>query len=456
LIEEALAHNQDLAVAAARVEMAAARARIAGAELVPAVDGGFAARRRRQDFIGLPIPGNESGVIATTTSSYGVSINLSWEVDLWGRLRAGAAGAVAGLQAAGADLAAARLSLSGQTAKSWLAISEARAQLELARANLDSLTRSEAVVRRRYQAGLRPALDLRLAAADRASAAATVEARRQQLDALARQLALLLGRYPDAARLEAELASDAEHDGGRDGSADAPGAAANDPGRLLPPLPSAVPAGLPPQMLARRPDLAAAERRLAAAASDERAARRARWPQLRLTGSGGRSSTELSNLLDGDFSIWSLVGSLAAPIFQGGRLAAAVDLAAAGVDAETARFAGLLLTAFGEVEAALTAEPLLDARIAARQEAAHEAERASRLAEERYRAGLVDYLSVLTAQRSAYAADSALLAARRERLELRVDLILALGGGWSELPAQAAEADASGSTDPASTEESPR
>ena len=201
LIGESLAGSFDLAAAAARVEAAQARARIAGADLSPQADLSVSGSRARRNFIGFPIPGAGERVLSTTNTSWGVSLNLSWEVDLWGRIRSGRSAAGRTVDAARADLAGAALSLSGQTAKAYFAVLEARQQAALARGTLENRRTNEERVRRRYEAGLTNALDLRLARAERASAESALAARRQALDGLERQLETLLVRYP-ARRLE--------------------------------------------------------------------------------------------------------------------------------------------------------------------------------------------------------------------------------------------------------------
>lgn len=402
-VEEALAGNTDLLAAAARVRQAEAAARIAGADLAPQLSAGLSGSRRRQNFVGFPIPGGEDRVLSTTTSNYGVNLTLSWEVDLWGRLSAQARQGLAGWQASRADLAGVQLSIAGQTAKAWFAIAEASRQLRLARNTVDSFARSEAQVRRRFEQGVRPPLDLRLARAQVAAARSSVAVREQQLDAAIRQLEVLLGRYP--AR---ELAGPADELS----------------------VPPPVPAGLPAELVRRRPDVVAAERRLVAAGESLGVARASLYPRLSLTGSAGTSSDELTSLVDGDFSVWSLVGNLVAPLLQGGRLRANVDLAAAGVDERLATYVGTALRAYAEVESGLFAERQLAQQEAALAEAARESRQAGELALDRYRNGLTEYVTVLEAQRRTFDAESALLTARRLRLDARVDLILALGGGF--------------------------
>ena len=155
-------------------------------------------------------------------------------------------------------------------------------------------------------------------------------------------------------------------------------------------------------------------------------------PRIILTASGGRASQELGDLLDGDFSVWNLVGNLTVPLFQGGRLRAQVDAAEAGRDAEVARYAQAVLSAFGEVEAALRAGDLLADQEAALAEAARQAVGAERLARARYDRGLLDLLGLLDTQRRTYEVRSQLLAVRRQRLDARVDLHVALGGGFAQ------------------------
>ncbi len=190
-----------------------------------------------------------------------------------------------------------------------------------------------------------------------------------------------------------------------------------------------MPALLPAEVVARRPDLVALERRLLAAGFSLRQARAALYPRLSLTGSTGRLSSEVEDLLDSDLSVWSLATNLVQPVFQGGRLRAGVDLADARRRELAERYAQALLNALAEVELALVAERTLADEARALREAVVQSVAAQRLAEDRYAAGLVDFLTVLESQRDASLAQIALLAVERRRLDARVDLNLALGGG---------------------------
>lgn len=399
----ALEHNQDLLAAAARVDRALAQARIAGADLKPSVAAGMSASRRRQNFVGFPVPGGDSEVLSSRSTNLGASVDISWEADLWGRLRASARAAVADAQVADAEYQAAQLSLSGQTVKAWLAAAEIAQQLELARRTEASWRAAYEQVNDRYRRGLRSPLDLRLALANLTNAEALLEVRQRQQDAALRQLEILMGRYPGR-----RIAAPEE----------------------LPDAPAAIPGGLPAELVGRRPDLVAAERRLAAA--DERflVARRSLYPRLTLTGSGGTVSEALSNLVDYDFHVWSIAANLLQPVFQGGRLRAGVDRARAGTEEALQLYTGAALRAYAEVETALAADGHLSREVERLSESARHSAAATKLAEDRYRSGLENYVTVLDAQRREFNSRSAYITSYQRRLENRVDLYLALGGGF--------------------------
>jgi len=404
LVAEALERNYDLREAAGRLNAAAAQARLAGAPKWPQVGASGSGSRRRQSFIGFPIPGAASQVLSTTTNNYGVSLNVSWEVDIWGKLRAGEAAALADFMRAEANFRGANLSLVAQTARAYFAVVEADRQLQLATSNLEIQDLNLRQIRLRYDEGLRPALDVHLARSNQAASEAVLEGRRRRLDLVTRQLEILVGRYP-AAQLQTH-------------------------GELTP-VEGPVPAGLPAGLLARRPDLVAAERQVAAAAARVSEARRALYPRLSLTGSGGRASAELGDLLDGDFGVWTMAANLSQPLLQGGRLRAGVELAQSQHQQAEALFAASLLRALGEVEAGLAADLYLAGQERALRRAAEEAIAARRLARERYVQGLTDVLTLLDAQRRAHEAESQMLDVRRQQIDNRIDLHLALGGDFN-------------------------
>jgi len=410
LVDEALVHNYDLRTAAASVAAARAQAKIAGAPLWPQVTAGVSANRNRRRFIGLPIP-DAGGVASSTSTAYTANLVVGWEVDLWGRLRSSRGTALADLQAAEADWHGARQSLAAQTLRLYFAAVEAARQVELAESTVGSYALSTEQVESRYRRGLRPSLDLLLARSSLSTAEANLHARRLQLDSARRQLEILLGRYPSGT-----IATNRE----------------------LPALSQPVPGGLPADLIARRPDLIAAERRLAASRGRQEEVRAALYPRISLTASGGRSSSELRNLLDGNFAVWNLVGNITQPLLQFGRMRASVDLADAQGDQALATYAGSALRAYAEVESNLAAGITLDRQEQAVADAARQAATARVQAEKRYDKGLADLLTMLTSQRSVYDAESRLLSIRRQRLTSRIDLHLALGGSFAGDPAAVA------------------
>ena len=401
LIAEALEHNRDLAASVARLEGAAAQARIAGADLRPAMGLSGSAARSQQVFVGLPIPGGPD-VLKSRSSSYGVSLNVSWEIDLWGRMSAARDSALAEVAASAAEHRAAALSIAAQTAKGWLAWQAARLQEDLAARTVASLERSTELVRNRFESGRASSLDIHRTQGDLASAQALLELRAEAGERARRQVEILLGRHPSGT-LEGR-----PH---------------------LPEVPALPSAGVPAELLRRRPDLLAAEARLKAADARAWEARARLWPQLTLSASAGRTAGDASDLTHPDFDVWSILAGLSQPILQGGRLEAGVDLADARAREAAATYASSALRAFLEVETALAVEGALVRREALQGRASEEAHTARTLAEDRYAAGRIDLDTLLDAERRALGSESDLLAARLQRLEARVDLHLALGGG---------------------------
>jgi NodT family efflux transporter outer membrane factor (OMF) lipoprotein len=403
LIEEAFRQNHDLKIAAARMDAALAQSQIAGADIYPRANVSFDSARRQQNFVGLPIPGAGDRVLTSRSTTHGVALNLSWELDLWGRVRAGRQAALTEAQASTNDFRAAQQSLAAQTAKAWIAATEAGRQLDLARDTAKNYSTTAQQVRTRYERGIRPPLDLRLSLASESGAKALVAQRERELQSAQRQLEILLGRYPSA----------------KQGGA-----------KELPKLQKEIPAGLPSELLDRRPDLVAAERRMAGANTRVQEARAALFPRIALTTTGGRSSSELSDLLSNQFNVWALAANVAQPIFEGGRLRGNIKLAQARAREASESFAATTLRAFSEVENALASEELLTRREIDLAEATEQSTAAVRLAEQRYNAGLEDFVTLLEAQRRALESESQLLSVRRLRLDNRIDLHLALGGGF--------------------------
>ncbi len=400
--------NKDLKAAQSRIEIAGANARIAGAELYPQLQGGFSGQREQQIIVGFPL-GPPGVPLSSLSNRFGLSLDLSWEIDLWGRIAAAKSAFVAEFEASTFDRSTAELSLAGQAAKSWFALAEAREQVQLSRSAIATFSETESAIRERFEQGIEEngqnlASQLLLAEADVANAKDGLASREELVGRTARQLEVLAGSYP----------------------AGAAGKSASLPG-----FPGSVPADLPATLLDRRPDLAAAERRIAAADKRLLEAKRSLLPALSLTGRYGTVSDDIGDLLDSDFSVWSIAGNLAQPILQGGRLRANVSKRDSELQLSATEFEKTALTAFAEVENALAAESFLNRRFEALTEASRLALAAYRRSLDEFELGTGDILTVLTSQQRLFTSRSQLLGVKRMRLDNRVDLYLALGGSFT-------------------------
>lgn len=396
VIDEAMALNPDLLATAARLNQAKAQLTIAGAARLPTLDAAFDFNRLQSRFTG------PSGAVASVRqSNYNLSGRLNWELDVWGRLASQDAAAYSDRLAAEADLVNARLSLAGQVAQSWFALTTAQQQFALAQTRVESFERSNAIVRSRYARGITTALDVYLSESNLASARSLLTRRENELEQARRALEVLVGRYPQAA-LEAD--------------------------ENLPEFMEAVPTGLPSELLGRRPDVQAAQARLIAADYRYAAARRALLPQLSLTVTAGNRTETFRQFRSLTDLVYNLATNITQPIFRGGQLRATVRLEDARRDERLANYAGVLLGAFEEVENTLAAEIYLAEQVTHLRDAAQQAQAAETLAEQQYARGISPLLNLLDAQRRYLDAQSQYLDALRARANNRVQLHLALGG----------------------------
>ncbi len=417
LVREAIEHNRDLKGAAARLKAAKARAVLAGADRWPQIGGNLrgAHSKREQNRNQSNLSNGEAAATDLSSLSfedYDLGLNLSWEIDLWGRLRNVQRAAIAEYQASRADFYAARLSLAANTAKSWFNALEAARLNDLANETLVSFKSNLEIVVKAFERGIADdagtdnALDIRLARANVATAEANVHATRRNLDAARRSLEVLLGRYP------AEQVAVADS---------------------IPDLRRSVPAGLPSELLLRRPDILASEWRLSATGERVAASRKAFLPSVRLTASEGSQTDTFRNLLDADTIAKNIAANLTQPLFEGGRLLANARIAGAEREENVESYAQIALTAFEEVETALAAERYLAEQETALKVAASESVAAEALAENQYSRGLVDIITVLEAQRRSFNSKSARISISNQRLQNRIDLYLALGGDFDSL-----------------------
>jgi NodT family efflux transporter outer membrane factor (OMF) lipoprotein len=393
LVEEALAHNSDLELAAARVDQAEAFALRSGAQLRPTLDG--FADVSRGDFGASPANRIDFGLRA------------AWEADVWGRLSSAARASELDVESARADLVGARHALAAATARAWLLAIAAKERVEVDRQSLAERERVERVTRAHFEVGEQAGVDVDIAVGQTEIARQLDEQGRGALRSALQALETLLGRYPSG---ELEAAS-----------------------RL--PEPSAPPPiGLPSQLLERRPDVVAAERAVAAAFERVASADAARLPRITLTAEGGYANDELSGITDPSNMIWNLAAGLLAPLYDGGRLRADADAARAVRRAVLANYLGVARNAFFEVETALTNEATLRLREASLATAVEHLRAARERSEERYVAGEASILDLDQVHTQLYLAERELVAARADRLLQRVALHLALGGSFETQP----------------------
>lgn len=398
LVDRAITANPDLKAAGARVTQARAETVQAGAAMLPEISGNFSASRQ-QSPAGQRFPG-----LNFINNRFRLPLNVSWEIDFWGRVADQRRAAKARRFAAEEDYHSARLSLAANTVRTAITLAEAQSLLALAEQNVRTRKTQLGILEKQMERGLDPdraALDVSLGRADLARAESTAEQRRAAADQSRRALEVLMGGYPSGT--ERGLTS-------------------------LPVLKRSIPAGLPSELLLRRPDLRAAERRLESAVGLGSAAKKAFLPSIRLTGEYGRTSQQTDDLLVPDAAMWSIASNVTQSFFQGGRILATVQQTRARYEEQLQTYSSAMLTAFREVETALAADSFLREQAEALSRSATEAERAESLALGQYEKGLTDVLTLLDTRQRAFDARSALIAVQAQRLRNRSDLHLALGG----------------------------
>jgi len=407
LIEEVLLNNWDFKKAATNVQRAAANAKISASKKYPKFSGGLGGARTERSFLGFPFDGDQESSETKPTvskalfSSYGMSLDMNWEIDLWGRMRAGQEAFIAEFEASANELKGFKASLVGQTAKIWFSLLGAKEQEELASRSLASFKETQRMLRDAFEAGNGAASQIRLAASDVEVAVALLEQRKSQVRAAARQLEILLGRYPGGV-IEAK--------GG------------------LPKMPPPPPPGIPSDLLNRRMDIIAAERRLAAADRRIKEAKLALFPQISLTGSGGTTSEKLRDLADSAFGVWNVGGQAGQQFFRAGEVLANVKLRQIMKTEAYIDYQSEVLEALREVETCLDNEVILKNRWNALVLAEVNLIEAYKRSVDEYRRGIGTSMNLLFTQRQMLSVSSQVLEMRRMRLENRINLHLTLGG----------------------------
>ncbi|HEU5079788.1 MAG TPA: efflux transporter outer membrane subunit [Opitutaceae bacterium] len=398
LIERALAQNQDLVAAAARVDQARAAAGLARSAFFPSVQVDAAASR-----------GRSLDTLYQTTNYINVPLTASYELDLWGRVRNSNKAARRELSAQSELFAAARLALTAEVAETFISLRATSRELEIVRDTVATRREARDVIAARLHSGTATDLDLARAETEFATVEAEASGIEQRYAQLETALAVLVGQPAPSFRAAIEKKIDfAVH------------------------RPPAIPIGLPGSLLERRPDIAAAQDSFLAANARIKVAKAAFFPDISITGAAGYESADFDNVFRWDQRVWSFGPRLYLPIFQGGRNRANLGRAEAAFDEAVAQYRQSVLIAFREVQDALTASRLLDEQVAAQERAAANARKAAGLSRTRYDAGYVGYLEVVDSERSALGAERALVQLRAQRLVTSVALIKALGGGWAE------------------------
>jgi len=405
--------NQTVAAAAAAVEESQAAVREQRAAFFPtlSLDGGVT-----RSGIGGPSSRSVStttsgGTVVTSsgasnrTTRYSLGLGASWEPDLWGRIANTVSAASATAQASEADLAAALLSAQTAFVADYLSVREADAEIATLQTTIEAYQRALTITQNRYNAAIAQKSDVLQAQTTLANAQANLAALVQQRAQLFHAMAVLAGQAPATFALPA----------GNWNSTTVP----------------AIPVGVPSDLLQRRPDIASAERHVAAANADIGVARAAYFPSLTLSANGAQGSTSLGDLFKASSFAWSLGASLAETIFDGGARTARVEEAQATWKQSVAQYRQTVLSAFSGVEDQLSAATSFEQQQELLREASSAADQTEQIMQNQYRQGLVAYTDVVTAQASALSARRALMQVSLSRQTAAINMVSALGGGWS-------------------------
>lgn len=395
LIEEALKNGYDVRIAAARVEEARARYGIAGAARYPAV--GYGGNVVREHTSTYATPSDLTGTFIVA------NVNVSWEADLWGRIRRLNEAARAQYLASDEGRRAVILALVSEVASTYFDLRELDDELDIARRTRADFQSTYDLFRRRLEGGTATALETSRAEAALANESAQIPFLEQRIAQTENHLSSLVGRMPGPIERGASIADQ--------------------------PIPPEVPVGLPASLLMRRPDILAAEQQLVAANANIGVAEAAFYPTLSLTGLLGGQSPELSNLLTSGRT-WTIGAGLLGPIFQGGRLRAQRDVALAQFEEARLAYEQDVTNALGEVSTFLVQLQKFGEEEQQRLAAVAANREAVRLATMRYESGLSAYFEVLDAQQQLLAAENEAAQTRRDRLVALAQLYRALGGGW--------------------------
>ena len=406
LVDEALKQNANLALAVARVDEARAQLGVTRADQWPSVDSSFTRSRQQNSLVGAtPLPSS----FPRRNNDYRAQLTASYELDLWGKLRSATKAARADLLGTEAAQETVRITLAADVVQGYFNLRSLDEQIAATQRSIGTRNEWLGLQRKRLDAGVISEFDFRQLEADVAGAQAqlpTLELQRAQQE---HALAVLLGRSPKAI-YEGEVVRSAAVDANA--------------------LPLVVPAGLPSDLLLRRPDLIEAEQRMIAADARIDQARAAVFPAISLTGNYGSESTTLRDLFSGPSIFWSLAAAVTQPIFSAGKLKAGVELMRARQRQALAQYQQATQNAFKDVRDALTAQTKMRERLEAETQRVNALRQALGLARLRYENGVASQLDVLDAERNLLTAEQSRADAVRAQRAAVADLFKALGGSW--------------------------
>jgi NodT family efflux transporter outer membrane factor (OMF) lipoprotein len=394
------AANQTLAAAEAQVRISAALADQSRAGFWPQITGTIQRTESKPSSTTGPVVGQTSN----KRTIYSLPLNLSWEIDLWGRIRRLVESGDAATQASASDLVNARLLAQATLAQNYFQLRALDSQKQLLDQTADAYGKSLEMTRNRYDAGIISRLDVVQAETQLNSARAQSLDLGVQRAQLENAVAVLVGTPASGFSLAQGALSGA--------------------------LPLVPPAGLPAELLERRPDVAAAERRVEAANAQIGVAKAAYFPAATLTGTYGWQTAQRALWFTAPSNFWSLGAALALTLFDGGRRAAVTEQAQAGYDQTVANYRGTVLQAFTDVEDNLAALRILEQEAAIQDETVRAAQQALDITLNQYKSGIATYLQVVVTQASLLQAQTTALGVRQRRMAASVLLVKALGGGW--------------------------
>jgi len=404
LEEEAMISNQQLASAEGRMRAARALVRVAKADFYPNASVGVSATRtRRSAHFGSSSSSSSTSSPSLEISDYRLPIDVSWEPDLWGRVRRSVESSQASAQASAADLEAARLSLSAELATDYFSLRAIDADKKLVDETVAADARSLQITQNRYAAGVAARSDVVLATAQLETTRASAIDLGVQRAQFEHAIAIITGKPPSALSL---------------------------PVVPLAATPLVTPPGLPSELLQRRPDVAAAERRVAAANAEIGVAKAAYFPSVSLSASVGLEASHVSDWFSWPSRFWAVGPSLSETVFDGGRRRGQTEQARANYDSAVADYRQSVLTAFQEVEDNLAALRILEGEARVMEDAVKASLESVTLTMNQYKAGTVSYLNVVVVQAAALNTQRSASDLLARRMVASVQLTKALGGGW--------------------------